>query len=74
MKVHEIRRVLKRHRAMRDIARDLGVSHTSVSLVLRGRVKSQRILDASRTRAQELIAMERQQDLVAAERRQERGN
>ena len=57
----EIRRILRRHKgAMAEIARNLGVSITSVSMVV-GRPKrpSKRILDAARAKALQLLEQEK---------------
>lgn len=51
----QIKKVLKTNRRMNGLARELGVSHGSVSLVLSGKSKSQRIMAAARVVAQELI-------------------
>jgi DNA-binding LacI/PurR family transcriptional regulator len=58
MKRAEIREILKRHKAIAQLARELGVSRVTVGLVLRGRTTSARILDAARKRACELLERE----------------
>lgn len=55
----QIRTVFDRHRGSRkQIAAALGVSHVSVTNVLKGRGKSARILRAAEQRALELLAEE----------------
>lgn len=51
----QIKKVLKSNKRMNGLARELGVTHGSVSLVLSGKSKSQRIMAAARIVAQELI-------------------
>ena len=55
--IPRIREVLKADEgSMRDIALSCGVTDTMVSHVLAGRRKSARILQAARTKAQELLS------------------
>lgn len=55
----EIRAIFKRNRgAAFKLAADLKVSRTSVSMCLRGKGTSRRILDAARKRAIELARIE----------------
>lgn len=61
MRRTEIRTVLRRHKgSVVQIARDLGVSHASVSMFLAGRSKSARIAVAAEKLANELLTNERE--------------
>lgn len=56
----QIRDIFQRHKgAANALAAELEVSHVAVSKVLRGKDKSQRILDAAHARALELIKADR---------------
>jgi predicted transcriptional regulator len=57
----EIHTILHRHKgSIAAVARDLGVTITSVSMCLRGRGTSARIEEALRKKALELLEQERQ--------------
>jgi hypothetical protein len=63
----EIRRILKRHDgAMASIARDLGITSASVSICLRGRMNSKRIMDACTAKALSLLEQEKAVEAGAA--------
>ena len=55
----EIRQIFQRHRgAALALSKELGVSHTTMSLWLRGKTVSARIAEAAQTRAHELLELE----------------
>jgi transcriptional regulator with XRE-family HTH domain len=55
----QIRAVFRRnHGSAKKLAEDLELSASTISLVLRGKGKSQKVADAARVRAAELLAGE----------------
>jgi len=66
MRRTEIRRVLDRHRGSKiGIARTLGVSHSAVSVWLRGRTTSARIAAEAEKVARELVEAEQSATVAA---------
>lgn len=60
LKRTDIRKVLQRHTgSISQVARDLGISHVSVSLWLKGRSTSARIADAANSKALQLLDKEK---------------
>lgn len=56
----QVKRILLKARVSAQLARDLGVTHSSVSVVLSGRMKSKNIMNAAEAKAREILATAQQ--------------
>jgi IS30 family transposase len=59
----QIREILKRHvGSIARIAEQLGVTSNTVSLALRGKITSKRVMEAAEAKARELLQLEQTQE------------